>query len=204
MSMHSTTVEPPAAAVAKDAHWAAKMARLRARKLPERTLSICDDPAAKTAVTEASLDLAKARTRAQAASIELGVPEEQREDWVQAHPEVLAATGALDDAQRALAEATLTLTFRALPRPAWEQLLREHPPTEAQADAGMEYNVETFPPALISACHVERDQEGRPVEGMSEEEAQELLDAWPDSEAKALFTMSLLVNQTLRADLGKG
>jgi hypothetical protein len=44
-----TTVEPPAVAVAKDAHWAAKMARLRARKLPERSIAICDDQDAKTA-----------------------------------------------------------------------------------------------------------------------------------------------------------
>ncbi|MFI9149470.1 hypothetical protein [Streptomyces sp. NPDC053367] len=199
-----STFTPPVAAVAKDAHWAAKMARLRHRSLPERTLSICDDPDVKRAVTDAALALAKARTKATSAAIEQDVPEEQREQWVAAQPDVLAASSALDAAQRAQEDATITLTFRALPRPVWEQLLRAHPPTESQAEQGMEYNVETFPAALIAACHVERDVDGTVVAGMTEAEAQELLDAWPDAEAKALFTCALLVNQTLRSDLGKG
>ncbi|MEU6318092.1 hypothetical protein [Streptomyces sp. NPDC047009] len=200
----STTVEPPTAAVAKDAHWAAKMARLRARKLPERTLKICDDDGAKTAVTDAALELAKARATAMAECAEQGIREDQRDAWVASNPQVLAADATLSDAQDALDEATLALTFRALPRPVWEQLLREHAPTEAQADQGMEYNVETFPAALVSACHVERDEAGEAVDGMSVADAQELLDTWADADAKALFTSALLINQTLRADLGKG
>ncbi|MET8326256.1 hypothetical protein [Streptomyces sp. NPDC005181] len=200
----NTTAQPPAAAVAKDAHWSAKMARLRARKLPERTLSICDDQDAKTAVTEAALNLAKARAGALAECTEQGIREEQRDAWVASNPQVLAADTGLTRAQDALADATLTLTFRAVPRPVWEQLLRDHAPTEAQADQGMEYNVDTFPAALISACHVERDAGGAEVEGMSAADAQELLDTWADAEAKALFTAALVINQTLRADLGKG
>ncbi|MFF3406689.1 hypothetical protein ACFYW8_10815 [Streptomyces sp. NPDC002742] len=199
-----TTVVPSAVAVAKDAHWAAKMARLRARKLPERTLSFCDDEEAKTAVTDAALALAKARAAAITECAEQGIREDQRDAWVASNPQVLAADGVLDQAQEALAEATLTLTFRALPRPVWEQLLREHAPSEAQADQGMEYNVESFPAAVISACHIERDEAGEEVEGMSVADAQELLDTWADAEAKALFTAALLINQTLRADLGKG
>ncbi len=195
---------PPAAAVAKDAHWAAKMARLRARKLPESTLSICDDEDAKTAVTDAALELAKARAAALAECVEQRIREDQRDAWVASNPEVVIADAALTRAQDALAETTVTLTFRALPRPVWEQLLRDHAPTEAQADKGMEYNVDTFPAALISVCHVERDETGAEVDGMSVADAQELLDAWPDAEAKALFTGALVVNQTLRADLGKG
>ncbi|MCZ1001185.1 hypothetical protein O1M63_29030 [Streptomyces mirabilis] len=199
-----TTVEPPAAAVANDAHWAAKMNRLRARKLPERTLSICDDEDAKTAVTDAALALAKARATALAECAEQGIREDQRDAWVASNPHVLAADAALNGSQQALAAVTLTLNFRALPRPVWEQLLREHAPSEAQADQGMEYNVETFPAALISACHVECDDAGEVVDGMSVADAQELLDTWADAEAKALFTAALLINQTLRADLGKG
>lgn len=196
--------EPPAAAVAQDAHWSAKMARLKARKLPERSLRLCDDDEAKKNATDSALELAKARTVARAESIEQGVSEFDREEWTVARPAVVAAQLRLDTAERALEDATVVLTFRALPRPAWEQLLRDHPPTEAQADQGMEYNVETYPAALIAGCHIERDGSGGEVPGMSEQEAQELLDAWPDSEAKALFTCALLVNQTLRADLGKG
>ncbi|MFF2402723.1 hypothetical protein [Streptomyces goshikiensis] len=200
MSTHT----PPPSAVARDPHWAAKMQRLRARRLAERTASFCDEPALKAAVTEAALGLARARTEAQAASIEQGIAESARSEWVAQRPEVLAAEGGLAGAQRELDEATERLTFRALPRPAWEQLLREHPPTEAQADAGMEYNVETFPAALIAACHIERDAAGAEVPSMTEADAQELLDSWADPDAKALFTTALVVNQTIRADLGKG
>ncbi|MFF3493738.1 hypothetical protein ACFYWS_20565 [Streptomyces sp. NPDC002795] len=191
----TTDITPPPAAVAKDAHWAAKMAKLRSRKLPERTLSICDDQAAKTAVTDAAMVLAKARAAAVAECAEQGIREDQRDAWVASNPQVVAADSALTAAQDTLADATLTLTFRALPRPAWEQLLREHAPSEDQADQGMDYNPETFPAAVIAACS---------VDGMSEAEAQELLDAWPDGEAKALFTSALVINQTIRADLGKG
>ncbi|TQE30874.1 hypothetical protein Sipo8835_23055 [Streptomyces ipomoeae] len=191
----STTHEPPAQAVARDPHWSAKMARLRARELPQRPVTFVDDPRLKTAVSEAALGLAKARTSASAESIEQGVAEELREQWIQAHPNVLAAASAVEAAESALEEGTIRLTFRALPRPVWAQLLREHPPTEAQADMGHEYNVESFPAALIAACS---------VDGMGEGEAQELLDNWSDADAKALFTAALLPNQTLRADLGKG
>ncbi|MCX4761909.1 hypothetical protein OG562_13175 [Streptomyces sp. NBC_01275] len=191
----STTHEPSAQAVARDPHWSAKMARLRGRELPQRPVTFVDDPRLKTAVSEASLGLAKARTTASAESIEQGVAEEQREQWIQAHPIVLAAASAVEAAQGALEEGTIRLTFRALPRPVWAQLLREHPPTEAQADMGHEYNVESFPAALIAGCS---------VDGMGEGEAQELLDSWSDADAKALFTAALLPNQTLRADLGKG
>ncbi|WP_405889479.1 hypothetical protein OG427_02835 [Streptomyces sp. NBC_00133] len=200
----ATNTEPHPAAVARDAHWSAKMARLKARKLPERSLRLCDDDEAKKNATDAALELAKARTVARAESIDQGVSEVDREEWTVARPDVVSAQLRLDTAERALEDATVVLTFRALPRPAWEQLLRDHPPTEAQADQGMEYNVETYPAALIAVCHIERDESGGEVPGMSEQEAQELLDAWPDSEAKALFTCALLVNQTLRADLGKG
>ncbi|WEH18140.1 hypothetical protein [Streptomyces sp. VNUA24] len=193
--MTTTFVEPPADAVARDPHWAAKMARLRARRLPERAVSFLDDQDLKQSVTDAALDMAKARTSAVGRASDLEMPADQRENWALAQPDVLAAQAALNEARRALAAGTLTLTFRALPRPAWEQLLREHAPTEEQADLGHEYNVETFPAALISASS---------VDGMNEAEAQELLDSWSDADAKALFTAALLVNQTMRADLGKG
>jgi hypothetical protein len=187
--------QPPAAAVAKDAHWAAKMERLRRRTLAEQTVSFCDDQQAKRAVGDAAMALARARADAVAASIAEGVSEEQREVWVSAHPGTVAAGHALADTERALDDATMELTFRALPNPVWEALLLEHAPTEAQADSGQEYNVETFPAALISACS---------VDGMSEADAQELLDTWSSSDAKALFTAALLANQKMRADLGKG
>ncbi|MFE9553115.1 hypothetical protein ACFYOD_06485 [Streptomyces sp. NPDC006703] len=193
--MPAAFTEPPARAVAADAHWAAKMAKLRARRLPERTIAFVDDPLLRTARNEAVLKLAAARAQAENAADDQAVPNGEREQWVATRPEVVAAELAAGTAQEVLDEATVELMFRALPRPAWEQLLREHPPTEEQADQGMEYNVDTYPAALISASS---------VDGMSVDEAQELLDTWSDSEAKALFTGALMVNQQLRADLGKG
>ncbi|WP_033819784.1 hypothetical protein [Kitasatospora sp. MBT63] len=200
----TTTHEPPAAAVARDAHWRTKMDRLRARRLPERAVSLCDNDDAKRAVSEATLSLVKARSDARAAATVAGIPETEQDAWLESQPQVVIAQSLLATAEHALAEATFTLTFRALPRPAWEQLLREHAPSEDQADKGMEYDVNTFPAALIAACHVERDETGAEVDGMSVQDAQELLDEWSDTDAKVLFTAALLPNQTIRADLGKG
>ncbi|GAA2136695.1 hypothetical protein GCM10009760_16360 [Kitasatospora kazusensis] len=196
--------EPPARAVADDAHWAAKLARLKARKLAERPASFCDDDQAKRTVSEATLNLVKARSDARTAAAVAGISEREQDAWLESQPQVVIARSLLATAEHALAEATFTLTFRALPRPAWEQLLREHAPSEEQADKGMEYDVDTFPAALVAACHVERDGTGAEVEGMSVADAQALLDEWSDPDAKVLFTAALLPNQTVRGDLGKG
>ncbi|MFD4394363.1 hypothetical protein [Kitasatospora sp. NPDC058478] len=202
--MTTMMVEPPVHAVARDAHWRAKMARLRARALPERTVSICDDAGAKLAVTEAQMRLAQARAAARTAGAGQGINDAEAEAFTEAHPQVVIARSVLATAERALADATVEITFRALPRPAWDALLKAHAPTEQQADQGMEYNIETFPAALISSSHVERDETGAEVDGMTVEDAQVLLDEWSDSDAKLLFTGALAVNQTLRVDLGKG
>ncbi|GAA1161932.1 hypothetical protein F4556_005056 [Kitasatospora gansuensis] len=202
--MTTTQIEPPVQAVARDAHWRAKMARLKARRLPERTVSICDDDTAKLAVTDAQMKLATARAAARVAADGQGIDPADREAFTEDHPQVVIARSVLATAEQALADQTVELTFRALPRPAWEALLKEHAPTEEQADRGMEYNVLTFPAALIAASHVERDAVGTEVDGMTVEDAQQLLDDWSDTDAKVLFTGALAVNQTLRVDLGKG
>ncbi|MFJ6136482.1 hypothetical protein [Kitasatospora sp. NPDC092286] len=202
--MTTNTIEPPVQAVARDAHWRAKMARLKARALPERTVRICDDDAAKAAVTDAQLKLAQARAAARTAAAGHGIEDSQVDAFVGAHPQVVIAHSVLATAEQALADATIELTFRALPRPVWEALLAAHAPTEEQADKGQDYNVDTFPSALIAASHVERDAAGTEVDGMTVADAQSLLDEWSDGDAKVLFTGALMVNQKLRADLGKG
>ncbi|MEU3559662.1 hypothetical protein [Kitasatospora sp. NPDC006786] len=202
--MTTTMVEPPVQAVAQDAHWRAKMARLRARALPERTVKICDDDAAKLAVTDAQMKVAQARAAARTAAAGQGIDDAAVDAFMEAHPQVVIARSVLATAEQALADATVSLTFRALPRPAWEALLKAHAPTEEQADRGMDYDVETFPAGLISAAHVERDESGAEVAGMTAEDAQVLLDEWSDSDAKILFTGALAVNQQIRVDLGKG
>ncbi|MGI5526813.1 hypothetical protein ACQEVX_05100 [Streptomyces syringium] len=193
MPARPTSTPPPAQAVARDAHWAAKLARLRARALPERILTICDDRTAQRCLDDAKTDLAGCR-HADAVAGRSTSEETKRAE------EDLAAAEAL------YGEAAIRLTFRALPRPVIDSLIRRFPPTEAQAEDGDAWNPEHFPAALIAAAHVERDESGQEVDGMSEEDAQSLLDAWPIADATALFQAAWQVQQVTRTsaeDMGK-
>lgn len=190
----ATASAPPAPMVARDAHWAAKLARLRARQLPEHTLVICDDQDAKKRLDRAVLELARCRM----ADAENG--REHSEETHRAEEEV-------EDAQADFDAVSVELTFKALPRPILDGLIKRFPPTEAQAEDGDAWNPETFPAALIAAAHIERDGEGNTVDGMSEEEAQELLDSWPVAESNALFAAAWQAQQIVRTsveELGKG
>ncbi|WP_406260426.1 hypothetical protein OIA45_19680 [Streptomyces chartreusis] len=109
-------------------------------------------------------------------------------------------------AQEAFDEVSLTLTFKALPRPVLDGLIKRFPPTEAQAEDGDAWNPETFPAALIAASHIERDDAGKAVEGMTEDDAQDLLDSWPVAESNALFAAAWQAQQIVRTstvELGK-
>ncbi|MFF7586756.1 hypothetical protein ACFZCK_04585 [Kitasatospora purpeofusca] len=196
--------QPPADAVAKDPHWTRKMERLRARRLAERPVVFCDDDDAKARVTAATIELVTARAAARTAADDQHVPDDDRDQWVEEHALVAVAKSALAAATAELEAVTIRLVFRALPRPVWRALLEAHAPSEEQAGLGMEYDVDSFPAALVSACHVERDEHGVEVDGMSVEDAQSLLDEWSEADARLLFTAALTVNQTLRGDLGKG
>jgi hypothetical protein len=177
--------DPPAAAVAADAHWAAKMAKLRERKTPTYTLRICDDDNVKARLRRAERALALAED---AASLS---PDDQ-----QAAAALEAAKAAEAAAREAVEAATLVkLTFRGLPRPQYRNLIKEHPPTEEQAEEGGAWNEDTFPAALISAAS---------VDGMSEDEALELLTTWAQAEAVALFRAAQTPQEDDRTDLGKG
>ncbi|MEU6511885.1 hypothetical protein [Streptomyces sp. NPDC046942] len=121
----------------------------------------------------------------------------------------LAATNATDLSGFISDVAGWSLANSPIDTPDMGSTLTTNIPGEDKADSSSltfyeDQAVETFPAAVISACHVERDETGAEVDGMTVADAQELLDSWPDAEAKALFTAALVVNQTLRADLGKG
>ncbi|MEU7576723.1 hypothetical protein AB0B50_03870 [Streptomyces sp. NPDC041068] len=190
----TTAAVPPAQAVARDAHWADKLARLRARQLPEYTLVICDDQDAKQYLDESLRDLARCR---------MADAENGRD-----HSDATAkAEAEVETAQEMFDSVALDLTFKALPRPILDGLIKRFPPTEAQAEDGDAWNPETFPAALIAAAHIERDDNRHTVEGMSEEDAQELLDSWPVAESNALFAAAWQAQQIVRtstAELGKG
>ncbi|UQA93697.1 hypothetical protein [Streptomyces halobius] len=187
------TPAPPANAVARDAHWARKLARLRARQLPEHTLQICDDLAAKKHLEQAKLEVARCRMADAEAERTTSAETERAEH------DLVAAREAFD-------EVSLALTFKALPRPVLDGLTKRFPPTEAQAEGGDAWNPETFPAALIAAAHIERDAAGKAVEGMTEDDAQDLLDSWPVAESNALFAAAWQAQQIVRTstvELGK-
>jgi hypothetical protein len=161
------------------------MDRLRQRPRPRATLRICDDEQLRRKAHEAEQAAERARFLADAAPGDTLLAQHARE----AETARTAATGALE-------EASITLEFCALQRPVLEELITAHPPTEAQSEEdGAAFNPDTFPAALISAAS---------EDGMSEEEAGELLATWSAPDANALWEAAWQVQQESRADLGKG
>ncbi|MER7047953.1 hypothetical protein [Streptomyces jumonjinensis] len=182
--MARTTTASDTAAPSAEAAWAAKMERLRRRVRPRKQLRICDDDTLRTAVTAAEKSAERARFLAEAA------PDDQRAARHAAKEEA-----ALQEARDELDAASDFLTFLALPRPTLEDLLGDHPPTAKQAEDGSVFNPDTFPAALIAASS---------LDGMSEEEAAELLTSWSAPDANALWEAAWQVQQETRIDLGKG
>ncbi|WP_406425727.1 hypothetical protein [Streptomyces sp. NBC_00842] len=179
-----TTATPPAAAVAKDAHWAATQERLRNRSRAKAKLTICDDVEVRKGLDVARYALR--RIEGEAAD---------RPDDQAVKDAVAAAKVDVEQAQAAFDEAATVLTFQALPRLEFEALKKAHPATEEQAEDDLEYNVETLGPELISRSS---------LDGMPVEAAREYLDTWSEAEAAELFNAAWGVQQTTRMNLGKG
>ncbi|MDJ0464982.1 hypothetical protein [Streptomyces sp. H27-C3] len=176
--------EPPAAAVAADAHWSEKMARLRARKAAEVPLYLWQDAEVRDRFEEARRDAHNARQLADSDPTNKALKQE-----------ATAAESALAEA-RSLYEADCELlTFRALPGDAFGDLVKEHPPTEEQAESGSDWNEDSFPAALISASS---------VDGMTEDDAAALLATWGMADRVELFQAALAAQNTKRSDWGKG
>jgi len=120
---------------------------------------------------------------------------------------VWAAKAELDTlrAQAAADEAVVTLKFRSVGHHAYDQLVRDHPPTAEQIAevkaAGMgdlNFNADTFPPALVAASLEEPK--------MTVAEVTELWDSpdWNQAELSAIFTAAVEVNsRRVTLDLGK-
>ncbi|MDX3165819.1 hypothetical protein PV516_18715 [Streptomyces scabiei] len=176
--------EPPAAAVAADAHWSAKMDRLRARKAAEVPLYLWQDQDLRDRFEEARREAKNLRQLVDADPGNAALAKEAK-----------AADAALEEARAAYQADCEVLTFRALPGNAFGDLVKEHPPTEEQAESGSDWNEDTFPAALISAAS---------VDGMSEEDATDLLTSWGMSDRVELFQAALAAQNTKRSDWGKG
>ncbi|MFD5878501.1 hypothetical protein [Streptomyces yangpuensis] len=176
--------EPPAAAVAADPHWAAKMARLKSRKAAEVPLYLWEDQKLRDRFEEALREAKTARQLADADRSNTALAKEAR-----------TAEAALETARAAYEEDCEVLTFRALPGETFADLIKQHPPTEEQAEAGSDWNEDAFPAALISAAS---------VDGMSETDAAELLSEWGMADRVELFQAALAAQQAKRSDWGKG
>uniref|UniRef100_A0AAU2V6Y6 Uncharacterized protein n=1 Tax=Streptomyces sp. NBC_00003 TaxID=2903608 RepID=A0AAU2V6Y6_9ACTN len=176
--------QPPSSAVRSDAHWAATMERLRNRKLPRRTLRICDDDALRTAHDQARRAADRARLLA-----------DTNPDSTELASRAAQLEAELETARAALDAASLFLRFQALPRPLFEELINDHPATEEQsAEGAAAFNADTFPAALIAASC---------LDGMSEADAAELLATWSAPDANSLWETAWSVQQEGRIDLGK-
>ncbi|MET8677072.1 hypothetical protein ABZW18_05590 [Streptomyces sp. NPDC004647] len=175
---------PPRGESSAEGAWAAKMDRLRRRARPQNKLRVCDDDQLRTRVEAAEQGAQRARFIAEA------TPADELAAQRAAEAEAIAETvrAELDDASD-------FLTFLALPRPVLEELIAAHPPTEQQAEEGAVFNPDTFPAALISAAS---------FDGMSQDEAAELLASWSAPDANLLWEAAWQVQQESRVDLGKG
>ncbi|MFD8379111.1 hypothetical protein ACFV2X_11325 [Streptomyces sp. NPDC059679] len=159
------------------------MDRLRHRARPQNKLRICDDDQLRQRFEEAEQTARSARFVAEAN------PGDE-----QASQQADVAAAAYEEAKAALDAASDFLTFRALPRPVLEELIAQHPPTEQQNKEGAVFNPDTFPAALVAAAS---------VDGMSREEAEELLNTWSAPDANALWDAAWQVQQESRVELGK-
>lgn len=179
----TTTAQPPAEAVSKDAHWVSTLERLRNRQRPTATLRICDDQAAKDTLAMAQYEQRNAQRQYDG------------DTSPEAKKALKAAEAAVTKAQAAVDDTSIVLNFRALERTTLDTLKKEHAPTEEQAEDGYEFNVDTFGPALVAAAN---------TDGMTEDQAREFLETWADAEAGALFQAAWGVQLESRLDLGKG
>ncbi|MEU6254291.1 hypothetical protein [Streptomyces sp. NPDC047043] len=184
MSRPAQAKRPSPSATTAEGAWSAKMERLRRRARPQNRLRICDDAELRQRHDDA--EQAARRTRF--------VAEASPGDEL-AERQAAEADTAREQALQALDAASEFLIFRALPRPVLEELIAQHPPTEQQAEEGAIFNADTFPAALVSAAS---------VDGMSREEAEELLNGWSAPDANALWDAAWQIQQESRVELGKG
>lgn len=106
-----------------------------------------------------------------------------------------ATMKALVGKKRAEREVTVTLDgkpatmlFRAIGSKEWDLLQSQHKPTKAQIEQGMQFNVDTFPAALLSRVCVDP--------AMDEEVWQEIFDSedWSRGELGDLYNEAISLN----------
>lgn len=116
-----------------------------------------------------------------------------------------AAVDKMEQAKALVLENSVVFKFRSIGRKRFDDLIGEHPPTDTQikkakdnGSGDINWNSDTFPVALISACLVEPKLEEHEVKDMWDSED------WAGSELLLLFYGALDVNSNRRAiELGK-
>ncbi len=173
----------------------ARLARMRGRKplTGSYPLILSDDAAERVRVAQERLLSAETDHT-------VAPSEETQALLAQARQECTAAHQALDGD-------TEVLLFEGLPRDVYNDLIEQHPPTEAQAakaaerDEELRWNTDAFPYVLIHATNTQPGFD-------SPQHAQQMLrDAkCSDSEVKAIFGTALLTCEGARevSDWGKG
>lgn len=93
-------------------------------------------------------------------------------------------------------ETSVTFEFQGIGRAAYDKLVEAHPPRKEDKDNKAEFNVDTFPPALIAASSFEPK--------ITEEQAELIFNdpSWSQAELLKLFYTAYSVNNEV-ADLPK-
>jgi hypothetical protein len=171
---------------------------LRSKKKPiEKTVEIVLDAELAERFEEArtQVDIAQIRVNGNPTDVDLQLALEQ-------------AKAAVETLRTEIDEndAVVKITFRGIGRKAYDDLVADHPATlEQLSDAkkkghdDLQFNLETFPPAIVAASSKEPK--------MTLEEVQAIWNSedWNQVELGELFTAAMMVNGTRRTvDLGKG
>ena len=85
-----------------------------------------------------------------------------------------------------VAASQFEFTFEAISSHDYAELVRRHPPTPEHAQAGLAFNADTFPVALIARCAVEPT--------ITPGQAQQLLDSLSDKQFEKLWAAAAAVN----------
>jgi hypothetical protein len=165
------------------------------KKRATKTIDIVLDPDAARAVHDAEWNVDQAQGRLRVAPDD---PDAQQALWTaKENLDTLRAQAASDDA-------VVALRFRSIGHQAYDELVRAHPPIPDQvaeakaAGAELNFNADTFPPAVVAASLDEPK--------MTIAEVTELWESpdWNQAELGALLTAAVEVNsRRVTLDLGK-
>ena len=107
------------------------------------------------------------------------------------HRRVKELAAQLAEVRQQIEDDEIEFVFQAMPRNRYSDLLEEHPPSDEDKEAGLAFNADTFPPALIAECLIE-------PEGVDVQEATRIWAEWSDAECEMLLANAIAVNRSLK------